>query len=173
MAEKVNCSVCLENKADLKLLQCSHIFCLRCLWVEQVVREQQGQLSLTCPTCQQTHVNGTADIQLPVTCVKKIAEELKKATADLTASAERAERAVKHLIPALGALDVCCPEHTAKEDNSKHAYDELTNNQAHSYEKLHEHHLGKCTQNGTVSLHPTPIKAASWGDIFTRHIRAH
>ena len=38
-----------------KLLWCIHVFCQRCLvgLVKQVDRDEQGQLSITCPTCRQ------------------------------------------------------------------------------------------------------------------------
>ena len=60
MAEKVvervekqlNCSICLDTYTDPKILQCFHVFCQHCL-VPLGVRDQQRQLSLTCPTCRQ------------------------------------------------------------------------------------------------------------------------
>ena len=50
--EQLNCSICLETYTDPKILQCFHVFCRKCL-VPLGVRNQQGQLSLTCPTCRQ------------------------------------------------------------------------------------------------------------------------
>ena len=50
--EQLNCSICLDTYTDPKLLQCFHVFCQQCL-VPLGVRDQQGQLSLTCPTCRQ------------------------------------------------------------------------------------------------------------------------
>ena len=50
--EHLNCSICLDTYTDPKILQCFHVFCRQCL-VPLGVRDQQGQLSLTCPTCQQ------------------------------------------------------------------------------------------------------------------------
>ena len=50
--EQLNCSICLDTYTDPKILQCFHIFCRQCL-VPLGVRDQQGQLSLTCPTCRQ------------------------------------------------------------------------------------------------------------------------
>ena len=52
LEEQLNCSICLDTYADPKILQCFHIFCRQCL-VPLGVRDQQGQLSLTCPTCRQ------------------------------------------------------------------------------------------------------------------------
>ena len=49
--EQLNCSICLDTYTDPKILQCFHIFCRQCL-VPLGVRDQQGQLSLTCPTCR-------------------------------------------------------------------------------------------------------------------------
>ena len=50
--EQLNCSICLDTFTDPKLLQCFHIYCQQCL-VPLVVRDQQGKLGLTCPTCRQ------------------------------------------------------------------------------------------------------------------------
>ena len=49
--EQLNCSICLDTYTDPKILQCFHVFCRQCL-VPLGVRDQQGQLSLTCPTCR-------------------------------------------------------------------------------------------------------------------------
>ena len=50
--EQLNCSICLDTYTDPKILQCFHVFCRQCL-VPLGVRDQQGQLSLPCPTCRQ------------------------------------------------------------------------------------------------------------------------
>ena len=50
--EQLNCSICLDTYTDPKILQCFHVFCRPCL-VSLGVQDQQGQLSLTCPTCRQ------------------------------------------------------------------------------------------------------------------------
>ena len=50
--DQLNCSICLDTYTDPKILQCFHVFCRQCL-VPLGVRDQQGQLSLTCPTCRQ------------------------------------------------------------------------------------------------------------------------
>ena len=50
--EQLNCSICLDTYTDPKILQCFHVFCRQCL-VPLGVRDQQGQLSLTCPACRQ------------------------------------------------------------------------------------------------------------------------
>ena len=52
IGQQLNCSICLDTYTDPKLLQCFHVFCRQCL-VPLGVRDQQGQLSLTCPTCRQ------------------------------------------------------------------------------------------------------------------------
>ncbi len=49
--EQLNCSICLDTYTDPKLLQCSHAYCQKCL-IKLVVRDQQGQLALTCPNCR-------------------------------------------------------------------------------------------------------------------------
>ena len=52
IGEQLNCSICLDTYTDPKLLQCFHIYCQQCL-VPLGVRDQQGQLSISCPTCRQ------------------------------------------------------------------------------------------------------------------------
>ena len=51
LEEQLNCSICLETYTDPKQLQCSHVYCQQCL--VPLVKDQQGQLTLTCPTCRQ------------------------------------------------------------------------------------------------------------------------
>ena len=63
--EQLNCSICLDTYTDPKILQCFHVFCRQCL-VPLGVRDQQGQLSLTCPTCRQATpipASGVAGLQ--------------------------------------------------------------------------------------------------------------
>ena len=50
--EKLDCPICVDTYTDPKLLQCFHTYCRKCL-VPLVVRDQQGQLGLTCPACRQ------------------------------------------------------------------------------------------------------------------------
>ena len=52
LKEELNCSICFDTYTDPKLLQCFHVYCKKCL-VPLVVRDQQGKLGLTCPTCRQ------------------------------------------------------------------------------------------------------------------------
>ena len=52
LEEQLNCSICLDTFTDPKLLQCFHVYCQQCL-MPLGVQDQQGQLSLTCPTCRQ------------------------------------------------------------------------------------------------------------------------
>ena len=113
--DQLDCSICLETYTDPKLLQCLHVFCRKCL-VKLVVRDQQGQLILTCPICRQdtpVPANGTAGLQpaFHINHLLEIAEELKKATADQPASAARAERVSTSLTQALERIKVCCPDH--------------------------------------------------------------
>ena len=65
LEEQLNCSICLDIYDDPKLLQCFHTYCRKCL-VKLVVRDQQGDLSLTCPICRQATpvpANGVAGLQ--------------------------------------------------------------------------------------------------------------
>ena len=113
--DQLDCSICLDAYTDPKLLQCLHVFCRKCL-VKLVVRDQQGQLILTCPICRHdtpVPANGTAGLQpaFHINHLLEIAEELKKATADPPASAEREERVSTSLTPAVNKTKVFCPDH--------------------------------------------------------------
>ena len=65
LEEQLNCSICLDIYDDPKLLQCFHTYCRKCL-VKLVVRDQLGDLSLTCPICRQATpvpANGVTGLQ--------------------------------------------------------------------------------------------------------------
>ena len=65
LEEQLNCSICLDIYDDPKLLQCFHTYCRKCL-IKLVVRDEQGDLSLTCPICRQATpvpANGVTGLQ--------------------------------------------------------------------------------------------------------------
>ena len=116
--EELNCSICLDTYSDPKLLQCLHAYCRKCL-VKLVVRDQQGQLILTCPTCRYdtpVPANGVAGLQpaFQISHFLEIMEEHKKEAADPPASAEKAERD-SAILTFHDKVKVCCNEHTDKE----------------------------------------------------------
>ena len=116
--EELNCSICLDTYSDPKLLQCFHAYCRKCL-VKLVVRDQQGQLILTCPICRHdtpVPANGVAGLQpaFQINHLLEIMEEHKKAAADPPASAETAERDSASLT-SHDKVKVCCREHAGKE----------------------------------------------------------
>ena len=116
--EELNCSICLDTYTDPKLLQCFHVYCRKCL-VKLVVRDQQGQLILTCPICRHdtpVPANGVTGLQpaFQINHFLEIMEEHKKAAADPPASAEKAERDSASLA-ACDKVKVCCHEHAGKE----------------------------------------------------------
>ena len=84
--EELNCSICLDIYTDPRLLQCFHAYCCKCL-VKLVVRDQQGQLILTCPICRHdtpVPANGVTGLQ-PAFLINhflEIMEEHKKAAED-------------------------------------------------------------------------------------------
>ena len=55
LEDQLTCTICLDNFKDPKLLQCFHVYCKDCLQ-RLVVQDQQGQISLSCPTCRQSTV---------------------------------------------------------------------------------------------------------------------
>ena len=116
--EELNCSICLDTYVDPKLLQCFHTYCCKCL-VKLVVRDQQGQLILTCPICRHdtpVPANGVANLQpaFQINHLLEIMEEHKKAAADPPASAEKAERDSTSLT-SRDKVKICCLEHAGKE----------------------------------------------------------
>ena len=65
LEERLKCAICLKSYTDPEVLQCFHVYCRDCL-VRLVVRDQQGQLVLTCPTCRQVTpipANGVTGLQ--------------------------------------------------------------------------------------------------------------
>ena len=110
LEEQLNCAICLETYKDPKLLQCFHIYCRDCL-VKLVVRDQQGQLSLTCPTCRQTTpipANGVTGLQsvFQVNHLLEILEQHKKAK-DAATSQEVVKSDVTHPIPPKKVIANC------------------------------------------------------------------
>lgn len=52
LEDQLICSVCLDTYSNPKQLQCHHVFCQQCL-VLLTVPNEQGNLSLPCPSCRQ------------------------------------------------------------------------------------------------------------------------
>ena len=51
LEDQLTCAICLEAFKDPKLLQCFHVYCKECL-DRLVMTDQQGQVSVSCPTCR-------------------------------------------------------------------------------------------------------------------------
>ena len=84
--KELNCSICMNIYSDPKLLQCLHAYCRKCL-VKLVVRDQQGQLILSCPMCRHdtpVPANGVAGLQpaFQINHFLEIIKEHKEAAAD-------------------------------------------------------------------------------------------
>ena len=115
--EQLNCSICLDTYTDPKILQCFHIYCQKCL-VKLVIRDQQGQLSLSCPICRQVTpvpASGTAGLQsaFHINHLLEIVDQHKKAK-DASASAERVDSKAESLSPRKNST-ICCSEHDGRE----------------------------------------------------------
>ena len=95
LEDQLNCAICLDTYTEPKVLQCHHVYCRKCL-VRLVVRDQQGQLILTCPKCRHdTHIpadDGIGDLQsaFEVNHFLEIIDEYKKSK-DAVSSLEGAE----------------------------------------------------------------------------------
>ena len=115
--EQLNCSICLDTYTDPKILQCFHVYCQKCL-VKLVIRDQQGQLSLSCPICRQVTpvpASGTAGLQsaFHINRLLEIVDKHKKAK-DALASAERVDSKAESLSPHKSST-ICCSEHDGRE----------------------------------------------------------
>lgn len=65
LEEQLLCAICLDTYVTPRHLQCNHIFCEECL-VRLVVKDQDGNLSLPCPTCRRdtfVPASGVAGLQ--------------------------------------------------------------------------------------------------------------
>ena len=110
LEDQLNCSVCLDTYTDPKLLQCFHVFCRKCL-VPLGVRDLQGQLTLSCPTCRQVTpipARGVAGLQSAFH-INPLLEILKDSVKKLENPAVTPERAVG------GTTVKSCFEHAEEE----------------------------------------------------------
>ena len=119
LEEQLKCAICLDTYTDPKLLHCLHVYCRECL-VRLVVRDQQGQLSLSCPSCRQAtpipaNDPGVAGLQpaFQTNQLLEIWEDLKKAK-DPVAQLEKVDGDVKNLMPPKKST-LKCSEHDEEE----------------------------------------------------------
>ena len=118
LEEQLNCSICLDTYTDPKLLQCFHVYCQQCL-VPLGVRDQQGQLSLTCPACRQVTPipdRGVAGLK-PAFHINHLLEIYKDSVKKLDNPAATPEEAVggtKVATPSRNMAEYCF-EHTKEE----------------------------------------------------------
>ena len=97
LKELVTCSICLDGCTEPKQLQCSHACCQQCL-VRLVIRNQRGQLTLTCPSCR--HVtpvpaSGVAGLQAAF-LINQLQEIVKSAPASTSAQENATVRCPAH-----------------------------------------------------------------------------
>ena len=119
LEEQLNCSICLDTYTDPKLLQCFHVYCRQCL-VPLGVRDQQGQLSLTCPACRQVTPipdRGVAGLK-PAFHINHLLEIYKDSVKKLDNPAATREGAV-------GGTKVATPSRNMAEYCFEHAEEEL------------------------------------------------
>ena len=118
LQEQLNCSICLDIYTDPKLLQCFHVFCRQCL-VPLGVRDQQGQLSLTCPTCRQVTPipdRGVSGLQpaFHINNLRQIYEDSVKKLENPAATPEGAVGGTTVNSPSRNVVQ-CCFEHAEEE----------------------------------------------------------
>ena len=117
LEDQLNCSICLDTYTDPKLLQCFHVFCRKCL-VPLGVRDLQGQLTLTCPTCRQVTpipARGVAGLQSAFH-INRFLEILEDSVKKLENPAVTPERAVGGTtVNSPCNVVQCCFEHAEEE----------------------------------------------------------
>ena len=114
---ELNCSICLDTYTDPKILQCFHVYCQKCL-IKLVIRDQQGQLSLSCPICRQVTsipASGAAGLQSAFH-INRLLELVNKhkETKDTSASAEKVDSKAESLSPSKSSA-IFCSEHDGRE----------------------------------------------------------
>ena len=115
--KELNCSICLDTYTDPKILQCFHVYCQKCL-VRLVIRDQQGQLSLSCPICRQVTpvpASGTAGLQsaFHINRLLELVNKHKEAK-DASASAEKVDSKAESPSPHKSSA-IFCSEHDGRE----------------------------------------------------------
>ena len=118
LEEQLNCSICFDIYDDPKLLQCFHTYCRKCL-VKLVVRDEQGDLSLTCPICRQATpvpANGVTGLQSAFQTNEflRIRDDLIKKR-DMAVSLEESKVCKTPLTPETKKTIPNCFEHVDKE----------------------------------------------------------
>ncbi len=108
LEDQLSCSICLDTYTNPKQLLCHHVYCQQCL-VKLVVRDQQGQLALTCPNCRQitpVPASGVAGLQsaFQINQLLEIMEKHKKPAV-----------ATERLKNVPDSLTVRCPNHDGRE----------------------------------------------------------
>ncbi len=126
LKEQLTCSICLGTYTNPKLLQCHHAYCQQCL-ARLVQQDQQGQLTLTCPTCRQVTpipASGVAGLRsdFRTNQLLEIAgEDWKKRetsvpeNVEIAATSPKVESASASSLTPHENTTVCCPEHDGKE----------------------------------------------------------
>ncbi len=115
--EQLNCSICLDTYTDPKLLQCFHTYCTKCLL--PLVRDTQGQLTLTCPACRQVTPippNGVRGLQsaFQINEFIEIRDDLKKAKDPLPSQEPEVDDESISQVPSIKTTRYCF-EHADRE----------------------------------------------------------
>ena len=115
LEEQLSCAICLDIYNEPKVLQCSHEYCRACL-VKLVVRNDQGELVLPCPTCRKPTLippNGVSGLQpaFRINCLLEIYDSFK----EVKDPAEKIKSDTTHPIASKKALTDNCSDHADKE----------------------------------------------------------
>ena len=126
LEDQLNCAICLDTYTTPKVLQCFHVYCQQCLQ-RLVLKDQHGELTLTCPTCRQVSPvpsDGVAGLQaaFQINQLLEIVEEHKKAKGQSSGSASATANtssaplsSVNDTKRSTSPQSDFCPEHRGKE----------------------------------------------------------
>ena len=168
LEDQLNCAICLETYIDPKELQCFHVFCRQCV-VKLEVRDQQGQLSLTCPICRQATLNpanGVAGLQSAFYINRML--EIRDTFKEAKDPVEKTEGDTTYPIPPRKGYSNC-PEHAEELKLFCETCGVLIcckcsikggKHHDHDYEPIHKA-FEKCEKELTCSLEPMEEKLAS------------
>ena len=128
LEDQLTCAICLDTFKNPKMLQCFHVYCKDCLQ-ELVVKDQQGQLFLSCPTCRQSTLlpNDVSGLQsaFHIHQLFEIQDVLRKVENPQKISCEKCTKSVQiasNFCRNCGKFicDLCSKMHSEWEEYSKH-----------------------------------------------------
>ena len=130
LEDQLTCAICLDAFKYPKLLQCFHVYCKDCIQ-QLVVKDQQGEFFLVCPTCRQStfipSATGVSGLQsaFHIHHLLEIQEALEKVSEPRSIVCEKCvktARTVTNFCRDCGKFicDICSTAHSEWEEFSTH-----------------------------------------------------